>query len=89
MDDGTQMTIPSLALVATHQDSATYEAVQMESYFPPSFTQLMNGCRPQVSEACFPPSIMSFDASLVNYLSAATQAGSGDLKTQFVVNPLP
>lgn len=88
-DDSAQMMIPSLALVATHQDPGMLEVPKAEPYFPPGFTELMNGCRPEVSEGCFPSSLTSFDASLINYLNAATQAGSGDLKNQFVVNPLP
>lgn len=79
----------------THEGIGDHEAAEAMSVFPPSFTQLMKNCHPAVSEGCLPSSIASYETVYfiavltVNYLRAAKPTESGDLKTQFMVEPLP
>lgn len=92
-DNSTQLMLLSSAIKPSqdsepHQGPEICKAAKAEPVFPPSFTQLMNSCRPAVSEGRLPSSIVPFDASLVDYLGAATKTEPGNLKTQFVVKPL-
>ncbi|KAH6825301.1 hypothetical protein C2S53_007025 [Perilla frutescens var. hirtella] len=88
-DNSTQLMLTSSALKASqdsepHECLGDHEVAKTEPVFPPSFSQLMNSCRPAGFEGCLPSSIVSFDVSLADYLGAAAKTGSGDIKTQFV-----